>query len=73
MEATLADAFFSAFPNVFYLLKIPCQIRRCSWKQKIYESNLVWKSIDMVPYQDSEARKSNVLEKGLACAFEKEK
>ena len=33
------------------------------------EANLVWKSIDMVPYQDSEARKSNVLEEYNSLAY----
>ena len=64
MEATLADAFLSAFPNVLYLLKFQVIVNiSVSWKWFfLKESNLVWKSIDMVPYQDSEARKSNVLQ-----------
>lgn len=59
METTLADAFF-AFPNVLYLVKIlTCQLKRVGEAEK--NSHLVRKSIDMVPYQNNETCKSNVL------------
>lgn len=58
MAVALADAFL-AFPNVLYLWNL--MWKRARHGDSFKESYLVRKSVDMVPYQDYEARKSNVL------------